>query len=156
VNQPPVKFDFRECEAVSYASVRSDLLDAFFDLEFQVARWLKLLGYEDVRSPFGNRLQSLIDHEKLQSSVSKKQYGHIRKLARECGELIRIRNAVVHSKASYGYISGEPAVFLQTLSLSLFEEGALLPMTYAQIKLAEKDARKIAGQLCLWYSQRSR
>lgn len=136
-----------------YKAARSDLLDAFFELELQVGRWLRLLGRQDMKCPLGNRLQALAETPTLQEFASKKQAKYVRNLPNTSSECLRIRNAVVHSRAKVGLLDGEERIFLETLPLVIFEEGALIPISMAEIEQATKNVRNIANNLRHYLTQ---
>ena len=132
---------------------RLELLDAFFELELAVSKWLALLGHSELASPLGQRLNLLSDHPKLETAAKNGQRKVIRDLPANCRDALRIRNAVVHSRCLHGALGNEQVIFFETIKLALACEGALIPVRIMEIDEASKTARKLASQLMNFISQ---
>lgn len=134
---------------------RLALLDEFFELELAVGQWCAKLGTPHTGSSFGQRIKSLVDHPRLAENATAKQAKFIARLPESCCELLRIRNAVAHSRTREGRVEGVPVVLFETLSLALAGDGAVIPIAIDQIEAAAKDARRLASHLRNFLSQKA-
>jgi hypothetical protein len=137
----------------SAAALRDDLLDAFFDFELAIARWLSWLGDKDSNSPFGQRLQKLADHPDLRAKAGPKQTRNIRALPKSCEDLVKLRNLAVHSRLDFGHKDGEDCILFETITLALKENNEVVPIEIQKIASCAQDLRSVAKNLVYWLAQ---
>lgn len=134
---------------------RSRLLDAFFELEVIIAKWLCHLGEKTASRPLGQRLDQLVTHPQLDSKATPKQVRQIRRLADDCVRPLQIRNAVVHSRRDSGTRGGETCFFLATLDNALGDERSYVVVTLTEMDDTVREVRRLVGQLSLYLNQAS-
>jgi hypothetical protein len=134
-----------------FVEARSQLLDACFELEVAVSRWLRCLGEKDNARPLGQRLEQLATHRELGEMATAKQAKHIQSLPTICERLLSIRNASVHSRREFGFRGSEPCAFLSTLENAVGQGSNFFVVKLAemdvQAKVALTNARQIANYL---------
>lgn len=141
-----------------YEVARDRLLDAFFHLELAVTKWLRHLGEDDRTQPFGQRLKKLVGHAQLSAKATTKQRKQIQALESTCTQVLKLRNAVVHSSRELheiGTKSDKPCVFLVTVDCALEDENSFLVITFEELEQAAVAARKLAGELTNYLNQAS-
>jgi hypothetical protein len=141
--------------SVSYEAARSRLLDAFFELDLAVAKWLRHLGDKDAAKPLGQRLDQLARHCQLASKASTKQRKQILALDDAFTDTLALRNAVVHSRHQTGTKGDEPCIFLRTVEGALSSERTYFVVTLEEIDRAASHARCVAGRLTNYLKQAS-
>lgn len=139
----------------AFDMARSRLLDAFFELEVTVAKWLRHLGEKDSSAPLGQRLNQLANHPHLEAAATPKQVRQIRKLAGDCAGPLHVRNAAVHSRRDSGARGGEVCFFLATLDNALGDERSYVVITLNELEDTVREVRRLAGQLALYLNQAS-
>jgi len=109
----------------------------------------------DSAGPFGQRLKNLVEHPGLADVATAKQAKFIARLPESCCEILRIRNAVAHSRTREGQDQGSLVILFETLALALAGDGAVIPISIEQIEQAGKEARRLANHLRQFLSQKS-
>lgn len=142
----------------SYDAASSRLLDAFFELELAVAKWLRHLGEDDTAKPLGQRLKQLVSHPQLADMATLKQRKRILALESASAESLKLRNAVVHSRRErheIGMMGDRPCVFLTTINCALSGDHHYFVATFEELEGAALNASRLAGELANYLTQAS-
>jgi hypothetical protein len=153
VNAPTIDFVVATSPPLSVAEVRNEFLQAFFDFEVAIARWLKWLGEDEARTTFGQRLQKLADHQNLRSKAGPKQTKAIKELPEACSDLLRLRNLIAHSRILPGKKDGVDCILFETVSLALAGESAVIPIDFGQVEHSSQELIRRAKLLEGWLKQ---
>lgn len=98
--------------ALDFALLRSDLLDAFSDLESEVSMILRSAGIAPSNEPFGNRLQKLKEADKI-PRIARANRPARDQIVDSLAELLPIRADIVHSRMRLARLDDEPvALFI--------------------------------------------
>lgn len=140
---------------LDFVGARSRLLDAFFELEVAVTRWLRHLGAKEPLGPFGQRVEQLANHGQLAAKATQRQARHLQSLPAKLARILAIRNAAVHSRWVYGVKEDEPSVIFDGIENVLGGGLTYTVVTLCEIEEAARQARSLAGHLENYLSQAS-
>ncbi len=141
-------------EFEQFQRLKLELIEAFFDLDVSLEDWIHDGNGKASGASTGCRLKELIAIEFPQSIASKAQVSRFAKLSAELDGVIKVRNMVIHSRASFGIAAECPVIFLQPVDHDLRQTGFFAHVTAAHISSAIDKARSTAKTLNAWRRQR--
>lgn len=153
MNEITSNIEFQVDKPVTLDQARIKILDSFFELEVALGRWALALGHRDANAPFGQRLKAVVADSNLSNVASANQLKFIKSLPDKLADVVRVRNAIVHSRTRMGTIEDRAVILFETPPLIFAGDGAVIPLNLEFIVQNARDAKLIAGQLCNFLKQ---
>ncbi|MFC0589145.1 hypothetical protein ACFFF7_06935 [Novosphingobium aquiterrae] len=145
----PEQIDIEE-----FNQLRLKTLDAFYTLDVALEDWLHDIGSKCPTASTGCRINALATAQFPANVASKAQADYLSGLNSELSSAIEVRNLVVHSRASFGYVGDRPTIFLKPVGFKFASSNGYLHFELQDIELAIKVASSAAAKISAWRKQR--
>lgn len=144
----------KEDHIESFNQLRLDTLDAFYALDTALEDWLHDAGSNCQNASTGCRVKALTITEFSENVATKRQALYLKSLSSELTSAIEMRNLVVHSQASFGFVGERPMIFLKPVWLKYAMNDCFVHIEHQDIDNAIKVVNRVAKKISGWREQR--